>query len=136
MYQKSWKFINNGKNVNAYICVTENAKNLTQYVVLQDILTKEHYKIKDGKVIISEKMAKLLGNIKEGENITIYLTDTKVVEVTVSHIIENYAQHYVYMSSETYKQISGKKPEYNVIYFIGDGFDNTQRQDELAEKLI
>ncbi|MCD7732581.1 MAG: FtsX-like permease family protein [Oscillospiraceae bacterium] len=64
----------------------------------------------DGGVLVSEKLASMLG-IDVGDSITVYTTEGKTAEATVSGLVENYVQHYIYMTDEAYEEIFGEEYE-------------------------
>ena len=79
---------------------------------IADLLYGEtDYRPADG-VIITEKLSELLG-VSVGD--TIVLDGDKRVEVRVADIVENYVQHYVYLSVTCYQELFGEKPEQNEI---------------------
>ncbi len=105
---------NSDKVLSAYIYVPENTKNLDDYIVLQDRVTKEHKELDEDTVLISEKMAKQL-DLKEGDTITFSIGQKNKKEAKVAGIVENYIYHYIYMSPVLYEKIYGKPVEYNMI---------------------
>ena len=88
----------------------------------------------DGEgVIITEKLAKLL-EVEEGDTIYLKDGDAQRMDVTVSHIVENYFFHYVYMSPEVYEKLYGLVPEYTEIFTINR--ENTEEFEELSRQDI
>ena len=65
-----------------------------------------------GGVVITEKLSELL-DVSVGD--TIALDGDKRVEVRVADIVENYVQHYVYLSDTCYRELFGEEPEQNEI---------------------
>ena len=63
-------------------------------------------------VVITEKLSELL-DVSVGD--TIVLDGDKRVEVRVANIVENYVQHYVYLSDTCYRELFGEEPEQNEI---------------------
>ena len=63
-------------------------------------------------VVITEKLSELLG-VSVGD--TIVLDGDKRVEVRVADIVENYVQHYVYLSVTCYQELFGETPKQNEI---------------------
>lgn len=64
----------------------------------------------DGGVLISEKLASMLG-VDVGDSIAVYTTDSETAEATVSGLVDNYVQHYIYMTGEAYEEIFGENYE-------------------------
>ena len=95
----------------AYVTVPEDSEKFREYLKFRNRNTGEAYVLEDDGVILSEKLAKLL-DISEGDTVVLKKEEGDDREVTVSHITENYFLHYIYMSSELYKEIYGEKPEF------------------------
>lgn len=74
-------------------------------------------KLDSDSVVISEKMAEDL-DLKVGD--TAYFTDNdgNVYSAVVGGIVENYIDHYVYMSPETYKNVFFEEPVYKYILCV------------------
>lgn len=96
------------------LIVPEKTDVLSDYIVLENRVSKEKYSLSDNGVVITEKLAKLLG-IKQGEKITIKNSNDKQAEVEVKGITRNYLMHYMYISPEYYESIFGEKVKYNTI---------------------
>ncbi len=64
----------------------------------------------DGGVLISEKLASML-DVDIGDSITVYTTEGEMAEATVSGLVDNYVQHYIYMTGEAYENIFGEEYE-------------------------
>jgi len=96
----------------AYILVTENKNEINKYINLT--MKGEDLKLNDRGVIITQKIAKLM-NKQIGDSFDITIDD-KVVKATISGITEHYVQHYIYMSPDYYKKITGKKIKFNGFY--------------------
>ena len=117
----------------AYLTVPEDAKKYVSFVELQDRKTGTPYSINDTDVIITEKLADLLG-IKAGD--TIRITDKDMEkEVTVGAVAENYLMSYVYMSPTLYEKTFGQVPEWNKIEAFIPGL-NSDNSDDYSAKLL
>lgn len=117
-----------GEERSSYMVVVSDPQQLKKFVRLKDRISQEEYELDDEGVVITEKLAKLL-DLQEGD--TIYLKDgeTKRMEVTVSHIAENYYFHYVYMTAAVYEQLYGKEPEYTEVFTV-----NTSKDEVFEEE--
>lgn len=111
----------------AYLIVPGDAEELDHYIHLQNRETREHYTLDENGVIMSEKLATLLG-VPEGDTVTLKEDETKAVEAKVAHITEQYFMHYVYMSEELYESLYGEEPDWN------QWFIKTRQQDEDFEE--
>lgn len=111
----------------AYLIVPESEEELDTYIHLQDRETGEHYELDGRGIVLTEKLARLLG-VSEGDTVILKEDDTRAVEAEVAHITEQYFMHYVYMSRELYESLYGEAPEWN------QWFMKNNRQDEAFEE--
>lgn len=111
----------------AYLIVPGDAEELDHYIHLQNRETREHYTLDENGVIMTEKLATLLG-VSEGDTVTLKEDETEAVEAKVAHITEQYFMHYVYMSEELYESLYGEEPDWN------QWFIKTRQQDEGFEE--
>ena len=94
------------------VFVPENTEQLSKFVVLNDRKSGERYSLPDEGAIVTEKLAKLF-DLKIGDTITLKDENNKKVDTKVKQIAENYAGHFVFMTKEYYRDLLGKKPDYN-----------------------
>lgn len=113
----------------AYLIVPGDVEELDHYIHLKNRETREHYTLDENGVIMTEKLATLLG-VSEGDTVTLKEDDTKAVEAKVAHITEQYFMHYVYMSRELYESLYGEEPDWNQ-WFI----KTRQQDDDFEEEL-
>lgn len=99
-----------------YLNVPEEETSFSELVVFKNRVTGERYKLTDSGAILTEKMARTL-DVKAGDTITIKDDIKGELEVKISDICENYMGHYLYLTSDLYKELYGKAPEYNSIYY-------------------
>jgi len=123
----------NGHSEDVHIVVPENMEKLEGLINIYDVTTKEKAKINEHEIGLSDKVAELL-NVKIGDNIIIKNSDNIEVEVKISSIIENYVQHYVFMTKETYESLYNEKYEYNVI--LTKNINLTEENEENLTKEI
>ncbi len=57
-----------------------------------------------GEILITDKLAVLVG-VSIGDTVTVTTSDDKTGEAIVAGFVENYVQHYIYMTCETYSFI-------------------------------
>ena len=131
LYQSSMTFEANGKEEDGYLVVPQDADKLSDYVSFRERVSGKKVSFGGDKVVIDEKLAKLL-KVKEGDQITLAVTDGDTKKVTVGGITENYLYHYVYISPDLYQQIYGKKAGFNQIYLnVKAGTDTKQLSQEI-----
>lgn len=87
---------------------------MKDYIVLRTRTTHKELDLNQDGIVITEKLASLLG-VSKGDVITISEEETSI-DVPIAAITENYLLHNIYMSPDLYEQLYGKAPEYNKIY--------------------
>ncbi|MCL2860611.1 MAG: ABC transporter permease [Oscillospiraceae bacterium] len=98
------------------------ADNLDNFINLRNRTTKEKLELSDDGAIISEKTAKLLG-VKVGDSVTIQNGNSNY-SIKITGITENYVNHYLYITENTYKKIYGQEVQYNQILIDSANTDN------------
>lgn len=104
---------NNGdisKNTTLYVFEDDTA--WESYFVFRDRVTKEKVTIHDDGVILTEKYAKML-DLSVGDTIYLNLSTAQNEPVKVVGITENYLMHFMFMTKNCYKNLTGTEPEYN-----------------------
>lgn len=105
----------NGVEKSVNLFVPETTADLENFLVLKNRTTGEHYSLTDDGVVISEKLARMLG-ISVGDTIGIKEENAVIAEPTVTAVAENYLYNYVYMTPALYSQIYGEEPAFNDFY--------------------
>lgn len=134
IHQESVTFDKEGINKQtAFLYVPENVEKFDNFILLDDRVSGEKYRINNSGVIISEKLAKLLG-VSVNDTIILNDKDNNSNEVKVDNITENYVSHYIYMSPEYYKDIFEREPIYNAQFI---NFTSDKEEDnEISSKLL
>ena len=98
----------------AYLIVPQDTVKLGDYVNLKPRLFGDKLNLTDDGVLITEKFADLLG-VSVGDMITLKddKTATPVGDVRVAGIVENYLNHYIYMTPNVYKALYGETASLN-----------------------
>ena len=88
----------------------------------------------DDSIIISEKLSELL-NLNTGDMLTFTDNNNQAYQFKISHVVENYVNHYVYLTKETYNKISGN---YNNNTLFINMKDNLEQDvlDNFDKKLL
>lgn len=102
------------KEYNPYLYVPEDTENLEQFLVLRDRVSHESYELTDQGAIITEKLASMM-NLQVGDEVLIDDEERGRIAIPVSHIVENYLYHYIYLTPAVYQQYFGESVEYNTI---------------------
>lgn len=104
----------NGETRSPYVVVPQSAEDLKDFIVFQDRKTKQQYTFDENSVMLTEQLADHLG-VGEGDQVQITSTDGEEVSVTVTHVVENYMMHYIYMAPQVYEDVFGESPEYSML---------------------
>lgn len=134
VYETSITAGNNKIEKSAYMVIPKEPDEIQDFISLHNRVTKESYVLDDSGLILSEKLAKLLG-VKEGDTITLKEDETNQITAIVSHITENYFNHYIYMSPDFYEKLYGEKPDYLKIYTINQS-KTTKFEEALQSKYM
>lgn len=121
-------------NVQCYVDCVEDAEIFRNMVDMHERVSGKAIDMKRGAVL-TEKLAKLLG-VKQGDTITVQISDSAASQVTVSAITEHYASHYLYLTEELYTQVFGYAPEYNMVYFDNGISSDESVQAEFMERML
>ena len=114
------------------LTVSEDYTRLTDFVSLQERVSRRVLTPEKEGAIITEKLGTMLG-LKAGDTLTLRDSDNRTYTLEIAGVSENYASHFVYISAEYYEEIFGKAPEYNAVIV-----DLADRDDWAAtsEKLL
>lgn len=123
-----------GNKKQAYMYVLEDSGEFNDFWGFYDSSTKAKLTISDDGVFISEKLAELLG-VKAGDDIEISVSDTKKATIHISHVIENYISHFVYMTPDYYSKVFGKQPVYNQCLLLLNS-SNEAAENALGSRIL
>lgn len=114
------------------LTVSEDYTRLTDFVSLQERVSRKGLTPEKEGAIITEKLGTMLG-LKAGDTLILRDSDNRTYALEIAGVSENYASHFVYISAEYYEEIFGKAPEYNAVIV-----DLADRDDWAAtsEKLL
>ena len=133
VYETAVDFSNGEDNITGYINVLPKDDNIFDYLVFRDRNSKEQYTLSEDGVILSEKTATML-NLKEGDSLTVKVSDTQSYEVKIFHICENYIYHNVFMTDEYYSNISDNLT-YNEV-FVKLTEEGKAKEEEITTGLL
>lgn len=132
---QSVEIVKNDNNQSIQLIVPEDKEKIQDFIKLRNRKYKEDtYTLNNEGIIITEKIAKLL-DIKVGETITIKNVDNKEVQAKVTAITENYLNHYIYMSTDLYKELYKKDINSNTIVAITNNLTEEQ-ESNLGKELL
>jgi putative ABC transport system permease protein len=104
--------LNKSGKEDAFVIVTENEEEINNYINLSMKDTKLN--LTGNGIIITQKLSKLT-NKTIGDTLEITMND-KVVKAEITGVTEHYLQHYIYMSSDYYKKLTGDTLKFNGFY--------------------
>lgn len=126
---------NEDEEVDAYLTVLGDLEQIDKFFVHRDRRTKEHYELTDDGIILTEKTAKLLG-AKVGDSIRLSEEGKNEKSVEITAICENYAGHFVYMTSELYEELYGETPFYNNILIKAKEGTSAAEIEKIGERVL
>lgn len=131
-YRSTVTAVGDGVNLSVNLTVSEDYTKLTDFISLQERVSRRALTPEKRGAIITEKMGTMLG-LSAGDTLTLRDSDNRLYELEVAGVSENYASHFVYISAEYYEEVFGWAPEYNAVIV-----DLTDRDDWKAasEKLL
>lgn len=120
----------------AYLIVPQDTTKLGEYVHLREArFPHDDCTLTDDGVLVTEKFAKLLG-VSVGDMITIKddKTADPVGDVRVAGIVENYMNHYIYMTPNIYKALYDETASLNAALIqTAEGADPAQIAEDLLD---
>ncbi|MDR0469811.1 MAG: ABC transporter permease, partial [Peptococcaceae bacterium] len=122
------------KTYRAALVVPAEPDLLPDFVRLADPRSGAPVAPTSGAVIISQKLSSLLG-ISTGDILTMTGDDDIEYALQIRGITENYVQHYIYMTPEYYRSLTGVPPDYNTIVCLAGELAETRR-DELSWHIL
>lgn len=115
-YQKLVTAESDQGKTDVYLTIPEHTDGLSTFISLRERQSGQEIPLSDEGVVLTEKLAKLLG-LSSGDELTLTLEDQSV-SVRVLDVCENYVYHYVYMTPALYEQLTGTAPEFSQIMAV------------------
>jgi putative ABC transport system permease protein len=103
----------------ASLVIPEAPEMLNDYYNLYSPESKEPVIMTAESVLITGKLARVMG-VKIGEVVTLTLSDGSVHHTKVTGIVDNYIQHFIYMSPAVYSELFDKEPYANSVMIYYD----------------
>lgn len=113
-YRQNITVLGNSEDYYSTMIVYDNADEIKSFINFNDYKTKKKVILNDDGVVISKKLAEKLG-VKKGETMTFSYDNTKYT-VKVSHIVQQYVNHQVYMSKTFYENLTGMRSSASILY--------------------
>ena len=118
IYQGNADLQINNTSKSVYMIVPENAKYLGNFVDLHSKKTTLPYPA-SGEALINRGLAEKF-HIETGDTITLTDSNMNSFEFKVTGVFDNLVYNYVYISKETYKEQTGREPEYKTAFINAD----------------
>lgn len=131
-YEGSLTAVGAKRSVDATLFAVEDREKFEAFIHLRHRLDSAPVMLPDEGVILTEKLATMLG-VKPGDTIT--LDGDKRVEAKVVDTTENYVLHYIYLTEGYYRQLFGAAPTSNVV-LTAYTEDTKEIADSVAGELI
>ena len=116
------------------LLIVDMENRLDEVMVLRNPNSNEILNIGDSGIIITEKLAKMLG-VKEGDTIS-FKTEkdgNSTAETKVLAVVENYIYHYIYMTPTAYKNLFGDSAALNTLLLRSSAQDNSELSKQLLK---
>lgn len=134
MFAQNVELTAGDESMSAIMEVPQDPSVVDQFFTFRDRRSKESYEFPEDGIAISEKTAKMLG-VSVGDTIKVGEENKEGREVTISIIIENYVEHYIFMAPSLYESVWQETPDYNQIIMKYE--DTSDRYEEnLGQMMI
>ncbi|MBR2789602.1 MAG: ABC transporter permease, partial [Eggerthellaceae bacterium] len=130
--------VDGGTDITVEVIVPKSRMAFADFVETRNRTTGEWLELGASGVVVTEKLAKLLG-VGVGDRILLYDQDATGNRTDTAHsmrvagIMENYIYDYVYVAPDLYEEIWGEAPAYNLI--LAKATDDAAAREELTERL-
>lgn len=114
-------------------CSDQNTP-LNDFITLRDRKTGKAISFTNSSVILTEKLAEILG-VSAGGTVKVQYKDGTWADLTITGVTENYVGSYLYMGYDAYKESYGNSPSNNSI-IAATGLDTQHKRDEAAEIIL
>lgn len=106
----------------------------SDFITLRNRKTKKAIPFTSSSVILTEKLAEILG-VSSGDTIKVQYKNGTWSELTITGVTENYVGSYLYIGYDAYKESFRNSPSNNSI-IAATGLDTQQKRDEAAEIIL
>lgn len=134
---KQYTVTSDSGSVQCYVTALEDTAKFEDMIDLRSRTTGEKITFEQagGGVIVTEKLTKLLG-VKNGDTVTLRISDGNTREVTIGAVTEHYTSHYMYIPEKKYSELFGDAPDYNIVYFKNGMSSEQSVQDEFTTRML
>ncbi len=133
-YLTSTTVENGSLDEDAQIIVPKENEGLKDLITIYDKKTKQPINLNSDEICLTDKAAQLL-NVSVGDTVKLKDSDGNVVEAKIGNIVENYINHYVYMSKELYQKIYKTDYKINAI-LLKDNNLSVEQVENLSKEFM
>ena len=90
----------------ASLIVPDNSGDLNDYINLYSPETGEPAPMTSHGVLVTEKLARVMG-VRTGGSFTMTYSDGRTYTAVITGVVDNYIQHFIYMSPDVYTEMTG-----------------------------
>lgn len=126
------KLLSNDVKRDVKINVPKNREDLKKVINLIDKKTKEKIELTDNGIIITDKVAELL-NVNKGDEIKLIDNNDIQYSFKIDGIVENYVDHYVYMSKDIYEKQMKESYKTNMLLINTNNISNDESEKLTTE---
>ncbi len=121
-------------NLDTSLYVSSDLEDFSNYFAFNNKGNDEEIIVEENYTIITEKIA-LLNNLKVGDDIS-FTYNNKKYTTEVSAIVENYANHYLFMSKHLFEQLTDKEIDNNMRFFMKESADDIFASEILLDEKV
>ena len=93
------------KDTSANLIISNNNEELSKFINLIDVKTKEKVSLKTDEAIITDKLSEVTG-LKQGDEIEILDADNNVYNLKITAVVQMYFQHYIFINKDAYDKVN------------------------------
>ena len=109
------------------INLPKNKEHLKKVINLIDKKTKEKIELSDNGIIITDKVAELL-KVNKGDEVKLIDNNDIQYNFKIDGIVENYVDHYVYMSKDIYEEQMKESYKTNMLLINTNNISNEESE--------
>jgi putative ABC transport system permease protein len=117
-----------GGGLSASLLVPELPESLSDYINLYSPEAGEQVSMTAESVLITEKLSRVMG-VGAGGSFTMTFNDGRAFTAEVTGVVDNYIQHFIYMSPNVYADLFGEEPYANSTLIF---YDETEPDSKLS----
>ncbi len=116
LVSQTWTNVEYGskESIGLRTIIGQNNDQFEKIFTLRNRETHQKIKLKNNGAVINERLGEVIGK-GIGDTFTLTINDHQY-KCRITGLSENYAGNFIYMSPEYYQSITGKEPQYNLVY--------------------